>query len=204
MGMARLLLVRVPSRRGAAPGVGLVSHRWRWFGLPPSIRFVAGSPHAPRGPRYPASAAVRKPDGTATRGRASTGLSTKSRRPGGFVDNRGLADGGRRRGSQAQPTGGRAAVRSPRPARLAGGRAGRRVGLPRPRPAGSPRSAAARSRRRGWHRALPRWSRSWAARRDPAGPARSWSRRRAGSRRRDRHPSSVPAPERSAGPDRCP
>ena len=39
--------------RGAAPGVGIVSHCWLRVGLPRSIRFAAGSPRAPRGPRYP-------------------------------------------------------------------------------------------------------------------------------------------------------
>jgi len=39
--------------RGAAPGVGIVSHRRLGFGLPPSVRFTAGFPRAPRGPRYP-------------------------------------------------------------------------------------------------------------------------------------------------------
>ena len=68
--------------RGAAPGVGIVSHRGLRFGLPRSVRFAAGSPRAPRGPRYPGVAPVRMPDGRGRgRGPRQRGFPRTSRRP---------------------------------------------------------------------------------------------------------------------------
>ena len=46
-------VVRVPPSARRRSRRRLVSHRGRWFGLPRSVRFAAGFPRAPRGPRYP-------------------------------------------------------------------------------------------------------------------------------------------------------
>ena len=53
----------------------IVSHHERRFGLPRSIRFTAGFPRAPRGPRYPGDLApVRERNATVRRRAASTGV----------------------------------------------------------------------------------------------------------------------------------
>src|SRR6476469_4903908 len=80
-------LVCVPSGRGAAPDVGLVSHLSDRFGLPRSIRLRGRVSPYPSWTAVPWRAPVRKPDGTRRPVGPSTRLSTNARRDGGFVDN---------------------------------------------------------------------------------------------------------------------
>ena len=94
--------VRVPPLARHRSRRRLVSHRGRWFGLPRSIRFTAGFPRAPRGPRYPRVRPSAGRDRTGRARAASTGfIHELADGAGRFVDKSAASQAARTSGSEA-------------------------------------------------------------------------------------------------------